>query len=269
MAKNTKRTCVLCGEQKAEYLMAKDRNEDLNPKFGYCLDCIKKVSYEEHGEINALRMLNIPYINDIWDRAKMDAPDNPMSKYFQLIAPKKMFKTYLDSDFGKSISGDSTIKISEEVINRWGTGDEWTDDKYIEYELALEDLKKIKMPQTALEEKRYIENVRIGKRLQNEIEYGKAADIKSLSAVYTNGLKELGLDIDSTGNNEKTIGELIADWEKNAPLPELGVEFQDVDKIGFYMNKFFLIPMKRMFNQASREELEILYDDTNNENPDE
>lgn len=261
MTKKDNAFCVICGERKADYLMAKHRNENLNPKFGYCLDCIKEmVDIEENGILHACRLLNIPYIDDMWKTAYQSQPLNPVGKYFQLIAPKKIYKDFLDSEYGREV-GSESIKIDDEVIGRWGSGEYWTNEKYIEYETALEDLMRIKKPSSKLEEKRYIENVRLGKRLSEEIENGKATDIKALKATYTQDLKELGLDIETISkDDERTLGMRIADHEKSAPLPDIAPEFQDPDKIMKYVTKYFFIPVKRLFNQATEEEIQSLYD---------
>ena len=60
-----------------------------------------------------------------------------------------------------------------------------------------------------------------------------------------------------------SLGERVRDWEKNEPIPKLSREFEDVDNISAYITKFFLIPMKRLFNQATDEELGNLYDNDN------
>lgn len=269
MAKKDNAFCIICGEKKADYLMVKHRNEELNPKFGYCLDCIKEmVDTEDNGIINALRLLNIPYIDDIWDKAVQDNPLNPVGKYFQLIAPKKMLKDFLDSEFGKEV-GSGSLKVTDEVVARWGSGEEWNEEKYIEYEASLSDLMRIKRPNSPLEEKRYIENVRLGKRLSEEIENGKASDIKALKATYTQDLKELGLDIETISKDDtRTLGMRIDEYEKKAPLPEIAPEFRDPDKIMHYVSKTFLIPIKRLFNRATEEEIQSLYDIDKSIDPD-
>ncbi|WP_461199355.1 hypothetical protein [Enterococcus sp. N249-2] len=269
MVKKSNVTCIICNQSKADYLMAKHRNDNLAHNFGYCLDCIREIADDsDQGIIHALRYLNVPYINDIWERALADQPLNPVSKYFQLIAPKKVYKNFLDSEYGKKVSSETNFRITEDVIRRWGKGKEWNDEKYAEYEAALDDLKRIKQPNTTLEEKRYIENVRLGKRLEDEIYNGKATDIKALKATYTQDLKELGLDIETMSKEDsRTLGTRIRDWEKNAPLPEMSKEFSDVDKVALYINKYFTIPMKRVFNQATEEEINSLHDIDKNVDP--
>lgn len=143
------------------------------------------------------------------------------------------------------------------MIERWGKLD--NDYEYIEREQDYNNLVRIKEPLTLLEQKRYVENVRLYQRLRSEIEGGKPTDIKALKTTYAQDLKELGLDIENEKSKEKSVGQRIEEYERNAPIPDIGKEFDDVDRIGFYINKFLFLPIKKMFNQASDKDLEDLY----------
>lgn len=272
MAKSSNKfTCLICGEKKPRYQSIKHRNENVDSNFGFCKDCVAEIidsKDDPDGAIEMMRMLNIPFVVNIWNRSKEDSPNNPIGKYLQLIAPKKAYKTFLDSDFGKEVK-ESNIKITDDIVARWGSGENWNEEKYIEYEMSLEDLKRIKMPSTPLEEKRYVENVRLGKRLSEEIEDGKATDIKALKAAYSQDLKELGLDVESIAQDDhRTLGTRIRDFEKNEPLPEIAEEFKDVDRIKPYFAKYFVTTIKKIFNMATEKEINDLYDIDQSINPD-
>lgn len=256
MSKKT--ICIICGEEKSGYQLIKHRNEEMNEHFGFCKDCVKNlVEADETGDpVEVMRMLNIPFLQDVWKTAVEKEENNPIGKYLQLIAPKKQYRDFKDSDF-KNTEGH--ITVTSEVISRWGSG--LSDEEYEELENGLLDLRRIKEPATTLEEKRYIDNVRLNNRLKNEIEGGKAQDIRALRTTYAQDLKELGLDIETVSKEgTETLGMRIREWEKSEPIPEMEDEFKDVDKIGKYINKYFTIPMKRVFNQATEEEIASLYD---------
>lgn len=253
-------TCIICGVKKKEYEVNSHRNESLAEEFCFCKDCVNTLSKSDEGMVQVMRMMNIPFVNAIWESCKKDSPVNPLGTYLKTIPMKKMYKDFVDSEFDKEVK-TSNIVITDEVISRWGNGSEWDEEKYLDYEMALDDLKRIKMPMTALEEKRYIENVRLGKRLQQEIEGGKAGDIKALKLTYSQDLKELGLDLESASKEDsRTLGTRIRDWERNEPLPTISIEFEDVDRVKKYIDKYFVIPMKRVFNLASDDEIQSLYD---------
>lgn len=268
MATKKQAKCLICAQPRPAYQMISHRNEEISEHFGFCKDCVRELAKRNNGAMKTMRLLNIPYIHDLWIRSQNDEPINPFSRYLQLIAPKKMYKNFLDSEYGRLHDERATIKITEEIVARWGTGSEWTNDRYVEHEMALDDLKRIKQPATTLEEKRYIENVRLGKRLQDEIENGKATDIRALKQTYAQDLRELGLDIETVSKEDtRTLGTRIRDWERSEPLPELSPEFSDVDRIQKYIQKYFLIPMKRVFNQATEEEINSLYHNDPNIDP--
>lgn len=264
MAKKKQATCVICGKQKADYQFITHRNANMSKDFGFCKDCVKDM-YDNGTEIiDLMRMLNIPYIESVWDIAYEKEEHNPIGKYLQLIAPKKAYRTFSDSeytvDYGDNENGENPqnhFVVTDEMIERWGKLD--NDYEYVEREQGLNDLTKLKKPATLLEEKRYIENVRLGQRVRSEIDHGKPTDIKALKATYTQDLKELGLDIENSKSKEKTVGQKIEEFEKNAPIPDIGEEFNDVDRIMYYITKFMFLPMKKMFNQATDDDIQNLY----------
>lgn len=258
MAKRNNVTCVICGESKGQYQFIKHRNEHISDKFGFCKECIKDMFDKDNDPVNIMRMLNIPFIDEIWEETVEKEIDQPLSKYLQTIATKKGYKNFIDSKYDAYANSE---EITETMIARWGAG--LNNDEYLELEVSLKDLERIKEPVTALEQKRYVENVRLYQRLKKEIDSGKASDIKALKTTYAQDLKELGLDIEASKDDEKTLGERISNWEKTSPTPEIGAQFDDVDKIKFYINKFFLIPFKRQMNRVTEDELKILYDDDN------
>lgn len=252
-------TCVICNKNKAPYQFIKHGNENMSDNFGYCKECIKN-SVNEMPAIEVMRLLNKPYLESFWNDALKKDPENTIGKYLQLIAPKKAYRGFIDSEYSNDYDEERNV-ITDQAIARWGAGLE--EDKYLELEASINDLRRIKEPSTALEEKRYVENVRIYQRLKREIDEGKATDIKALKATYAQDLKELGLDIEASKDDDLSLGERVRDWEKNEPIPKLSREFEDVDNISAYITKFFLIPMKRLFNQATDEELGNLYDNDN------
>lgn len=259
MAKKKQTTCVICSKPKSDYQFITHRNENISKDFGFCKDCVKEMYDSGTPIIDVLRLLNIPYIENMWEETLEKEDVTPVSKYLQLIAPKKAFRFFIDSEYteGNNHKDVEKLKVTDDMIERWGKLD--NDYEYIEREQDYNNLVRIKEPLTLLEQKRYVENVRLYQRLRSEIEGGKPTDIKALKTTYAQDLKELGLDIENEKSKEKSVGQRIEEYERNAPIPDIGKEFDDVDRIGFYINKFLFLPMKKMFNQASDKDLEDLY----------
>lgn len=266
MAKST--VCLICGDTKAPHLISRHRNDVFGEAYGFCKTCLKEVVDigNQDSVVDMLRLMNIPYITSVWENALEKGGANAFSKYLQLIATQKKFKSFMDSDFGdEDVPDDEDVtedieefSVTSEIISRWGASK--SNDEYIELEYALGSLRKIKEPATVLEMKRYVQNVKLGKALDNAMDAGDVKSIPQLRTAYTKDLEELGLNVDMSGQEEgRSLGMRIKEWEMNAPIPDSS-EFDDIDKISNYVNKWFKIPMKRVFGMASDDEINQLYE---------
>lgn len=263
MPKKNNKICIICGLDKTERQMAKHRNKNINDNYGFCKDCTNEYTdgNDVSNVIDMLRIMNVPFVEFVWENALEKGGSSAFSKYLQLIATQKKFKDFSDNDFdNQEENGGSrtAIDINDDIIAKWGIDKE--EAEYIELELLYNSLLKIKEPATLFEEKRYVQNVKLGKAVDTALEDGDVKTVPQLRKAYADDLKDLGLDIkQSSEENERTLGMRIADWEKNSPIPD-DKEFDDVDNISDYINKWFLIPMKRVFGRASEEEVNKLYE---------
>lgn len=264
MAVNT--TCLVCGLPKSAHQISKHRNELLGDTYGFCKDCLKtSVDTDDvDNVVDVLRLMNIPFVEVVWENATEKGAGNIFSKYLQLIATQRKYKTFMDSDFGDEQASedgevpDEEFAVTGEIIARWGAGKDIAE--YMELEYALGSSRKIKEPMTTLEMKRYVQNVKLGKALDNAMDMGDVKAIPQLRTAYTKDLEELGLNVDMSGQEEgRSLGIRIKEWEMTAPIPESS-EFDDVDKISNYIDKWFKIPMKRVFGMASDDEINRLYE---------
>lgn len=262
--KQAAQTCLICGEEKSDRYMAKHRNENIHENYGFCKDCT--TNYTENSDIDRsidlLRMMNIPFVGFVWENAIEKGGDSIFSKYLQLIATQKKYKDFNDSDFDTQEMDDGSrstvVDVTDSIIAKWGI--DYTDEQYTELELLYNSLLRIKEPATLFEEKRYVQNVKLGKLVDTAMATGDVKTVPALRKSYTEDLKELGLDVKQTADDsEKSLGMRIAEWEKSSPIPESS-EFDDVDSMKEYINKWFLIPMKRVFGRASEEEINQLYE---------
>lgn len=257
-------TCLLCGEKKNKRLITKDRNEHISDKFGFCKECVANNVDDNvlSSVINMLRMLNIPFVEDVWENAFDKEEENAFNKYLQLIATQKKYKVFADSEYESgdpnTVSKDD-FEVTDDLITRWGVKD--SKEEYIELEGLFNQLLKIKEPSTSHEERRYVQNVKLGKAMDETLESGDVKAVPQLRKAYIEDLENLGLNVDSNDDEaEKTLGTRILEWEKHSPIPT-SEEYTDVDGIEAYVRKWFLLPMKRVFGRASEEEISELYEE--------
>lgn len=259
-----KPTCMICGEMKPKYHFSKHRNDVVDDGFGFCKDCLKREVNDEdmNSVFDMLRLMNVPFVSSVWENAVEQKESNIFSKYLQLIATQKRYQDFSDSIYEDEIAipenAPASFEVTDDVIVRWGSKDD--EREYIQLEKAYETLIKIKEPATYLETQRYVQNVKLGKALNEALESG-SKDISSLRKAYADDLKELGLDtISAQKDDNRSIGMRIAEWETHEPLPEISKEFDDVDGLSQYIRKWFQIPMKRIFGQATEDEISELYE---------
>ena len=253
-------TCILCGEEKSAHQVAKHRNDNVASGVGFCKTCLKNEvdGTNVYKAKDMMRLMNIPFVTDVWENAIATGGSNVFSKYLQLIATQRDYKSFFDSVEGRD-TGNTGVSLSKtELIAKWGVQKD--ENKYIEYEAAYDNLVSIKPPATTLDQKRYAQNVMIEHQLNFAL--GNGADHKEITALkklYESNIRELGLDIDAQAkDDEVSLGEKIRNWELNAPIP-MEEKYEDVDKYG-YMSKWFATTMKRVFGKASEEEIRSLYE---------
>lgn len=255
---SSKKICLLCGEMVSASETIKHRNE-YKSNYGFCKRCVYDKFEREDDIRDILRMLNIPYIDTLWNDIESSDRVRSLSSYLQAIAPKRNYKNFLDSEFVK-VGNKNKFVVTDEIKERWGSS--YTHAEYEILELKFQNLMKIKPPSTLLEENLYRDNVLIEKRLSESLINGTSKDIETLRKLYSQDLKALGLDVVRDNESDiEALGTRIAKWEQNAPLPEMSEEFKDVDRISRYITKFFQIPFKRAAGIATKEELEVLYQD--------
>ena len=158
MAKNETQ-CVFCGEKKKNYQFAKHRNKHLNSDLGFCKDCLNIYAMQSEDIVtDTFRLMNLPFIQDVWENAIELGGDSVFTKYVQLIATKKRYQDFLDSDIFEDdtqkpeLESDMDFEVTTEIIERWGSKD--SDREYMELELLYKSLCKIKEPTTSLEKGR-------------------------------------------------------------------------------------------------------------------
>lgn len=250
--------CLLCLES-AKYKTLVHRNDSLPENFAFHSKCVKEKAMADGTPIDTLRLMNIPYVHELWQIAedKVENKEDIITEYMKIVGPRRRYKDFMDSEFGAPEEGDK-FHVTKEIIARWGAG--LPDDDYIELEAGYQDLVSIKKPTTNQEDKRYISNVLMFKKLRDLINHGTAQEIKALQGAYQQDSKDLGLDLASIAGKDKeeSLGQRIAQREMVGPLPEIAKEWEDVDRIFDYFTVTMLYPLLRNFDKADESMISMI-----------
>lgn len=263
---STNCTCLICGKTKSTRNFLKHRNEKLADNVGFCKVCINAIDLTDFDSArDIMRLMNIPFVNEIWE-SQIANGDTSLGTYSRTLGPKKEYVSFFDSDFGSSdvsLSGEGEVdlKITPELMKRWGAG--LSKEEYWALQSAYESFINIRKPATLFEEKQFVQTAKLEVMVDKCLDEGNTKEVKALQETYAKKIKDLSLDIDTSDDEMKRLGERIQAWERNEPVPDIGEEFDDVDGIEKYFNKFVLIPLKRVFGQATVEEEALLNEDIN------
>ena len=255
-------TCLICGKAKGARNFYKHRNETLASNVGFCKACVNEIDLSDiELAKDIMRLMNIPFVQEVWE-SQIANGDTSLGTYSRTIGPKKEYVTFFDSIFEKGteheLSNDEVdnFRITPQLMKRWGMG--LDKEEYWALQASYDSFVNIRKPSTLYEEKQYVQAAKLERLVDKALEEGVTKDIKDLQVTYGKKIKDLSLDIDTSNDEMKRLGERIQTWEREEPIPEIGEEFNDVDGIGKYFNKFVLIPLKRVFGQESIEEEALL-----------
>lgn len=253
--------CIVCGEEKRSNQLLKHKNLLLNDKFSICRDCANSVAdfSDEESVIEMEQLANIPFVKNLYIDVKRQSKKPSFGIYQKKLAPYKKFETFSDSAFTTD-GASETVDITPELERRWGK--DYSEEEYAYFENALQGLIAIKPATTAFEIQRYVANVKLKNALDEAFKDGNSKDITALRKAYSEDSKDLGFDAVLSGNDDsgKSLGQRIQNWELNEPVPDSD-KYEDTAGLKKYINKWFVIPMKRTFGVASEKEVDSLYED--------
>ena len=91
--------CILCGRS-AKAKTIRHRNSEYTDSVQFHSQCIKEKVERDGSPKDALRMLNIPYVDSLWNRIAEDGDHfEVITRYIKSIAPKSQYRTFFDSEF--------------------------------------------------------------------------------------------------------------------------------------------------------------------------
>lgn len=256
-------TCLICGQQKGARDFIKHRNELLSDQVSICKDCANEQAdfTDEQSIIAMCQLANLPYVYSLVAEVARENTEPNFGIYMRKLAPFKKYQDFADSVYNDADNNGpvSKIEITDEIVRRWGS--DYTNEQYAFFERALRALLDIKPATTTLEIERYVQNIRLKDSLDEAFKTGDYKAITQLRKAYEDDLKSLGLDevLSSKDNSSKTVGQKIKEIELKRPIPARE-EYKDPTGIREYIQKWFIIPMKRNFGLADEKEEASLYE---------
>lgn len=239
-----------------------------------CKDCTKK-RYEQlvetyQDELKALyhlcMNLDIYYGNDLATSiyAKSNNEEGKfLREYFKSLNSLSQYKglTSLDSDMmildenlvkDLVIEEEEVFEITSEILKRWGRG--YTTEEYQELEERYQEWLDHYDHETLVLEKLFRELSEfelLKNRARNSNDNKTFKDLSELIS------KKMGdADIKPTqkkamaDGESETYGTMVEDIEKTEPCLVPSTEFEDVDKIYYYITKYFVKPFARVMGLA-------------------
>lgn len=210
---------------------------------------------------------NLYFSVDIYDVATRSPhfEDNPFKTYVSRsnLAQYKRWTDFTDTIDQEAVIGgaikakpDEVVeasvlqneKPSAEILGRWGIG--YSNDEYAFMQTLYKSLMQQKRNPTLLQEDLIVDACKYKCQHNRFISAGdsKAADIKTLSSLYQDALKAVGLDVSpkNDGIDEGTFGLWIRDIEKYCPAEDYKdrKKFRDMDGLGEYVERFIYRPLK-------------------------
>ena len=223
---------------------------------------------------------NLYYSNDIYELATKSPnfDNNPFTAYIPRanMSQFRKWRDFTDTiDQMAVISGTiasnpkevveaSTAqneKPSQEVMARWGVG--YSNDEYAFMQTLYKSLMGQKRNPTPLQEDLIIDACKYKCQHNRFISSGesKAADIKTLSALYQDALKAIGLDVSpkNDGIDEGTFGVWVREIERHCPAEDYKdkKKYRDMYGFGEYVERFIFRPLKNWLTGSKDKDAEF------------
>lgn len=260
--------CPMCGDFKDREKGFYVDNRYITGRQPICKECLLKMAEQRKKDKDVpnetkesvqkvLQILDKPYDDDFYEKCIKGAMDgvreknrnSPFATYITsiLALPQWRNKTYADSDFGGSVEAtelsEAELIENEAILKkaRERFGRDYNNADLLFLEREYEDWVARNPCETKSQETLY-ERISFTKLKINKAEKeGKdtTALDKNLQELMASNQIKPSQNNSNTLTDAKTFGQLIEKWENEKPIPEPSEEFQDVDKIGLFIDVFF------------------------------
>ena len=263
--------CHCCNEFKNKDAFYND-SRFASGLFSECKECLKKQAcdydkktkeYSDNKEktIEVFHKLNLPFMESEYDKQLKNIQEkigekNRSLAYLQLLVMVKTLDQYKNLRWKDSIFLDS-IDQSEEDINensrvikaarkRFGTEYPLSDLYFLETQ--YEDWTQRYACESKAQELLFQRIAHTQLAIEKAQRAGKDTDKldKTLQDLMgSNAIKPASSNSNAL-TEAKTFGQLIQKWESEEPIPQPDPEFQDIDKMGLWVDVFFKGHLSKM-----------------------
>ena len=253
--------CFSCGEEKGlkDFYRSPSDLYEQEGKMLVCKSCIKKryeklLSLYKGDKLKAFKhtLLNLDaYFDELLYKQCISTEENFLGEYFRLLATRdRKYKTSLDNTAMGEESKLTTNSVTDDLVDFWGEGYEYKD--YLTLEMKYKQYTKY-YPSESMQEKQIIKTL-----CELEVEKTKCrinGDMNGYNKMNDQISKKMGeLDIIPSKakkygeDKDLVVGKLIEMIEKEEPIPDVHPEFNDIDRIMYWLNRYFIKPLRKVIN---------------------
>ncbi|MFJ8247303.1 hypothetical protein [Peribacillus asahii] len=262
-----KKTCLKCGNDYAVSSFYSHRNPLLHERFGFCKKCVKgNVDLNDMETLyNFLRTMDIPYLKEFWKQAN-DADTETIGTYLKNLNSLRQNKElrFRDSDdiTGKTnkaelLDIDTEFELTDDIVKKWGRNLEVED--YIFLEEEFENLGGDQAEDTLQERlfKNMAKTQWMANKAYEEGDHNKYEKMmKTLSTQMQDAnIKPVQVKSSAEESGLKSWGEWVKMIEETEPISEQQEEFKDVDGIYKYIERWFIVQIRRVFGKIKDEDI--------------
>lgn len=194
--------------------------------------------------------------------------DNFIGEYFRLLSTKdRKDKTSLNNTLKNGDVNDIALEdgvINSELIDFWGEG--YSASEYNRLERKYKKYTK-HYPSEKLQEQEIIRNLcELEMMRENCRISGDKTGYDKVNTQIRKSMDDLNVlpsKMQKYGEDKNlTIGKLIETIEKEEPIPDVHPEFDDIDKIKWMLDRYFINPFKKVFGLDNTIDYEKMENDT-------
>lgn len=249
----------------------------LNGKLAWCKECVNelylKLLNKYNGDVRSA-MIHLCLVLDVYFSEKLfiecstNEESFSLSEYFRRVNGEKSTKNMSGFDNSVKIDEDGNKKIAigddlvdADIIDFWGEG--FNSNEYIKLENKYKKYVN-HYPSERLQEQEIIKSLcQLELMREKSFTKGDLNAFDKLSTQISKRMEELNVlpsKMAKYGEDKNmTIGKLIETIEKEEPIPNIYPEFNDLDRIKWMLDRYFINPFKKVFgldNNISYEDVE-------------
>ncbi|MEX0598795.1 MAG: hypothetical protein WD512_20090 [Candidatus Paceibacterota bacterium] len=243
-----KKYCPMCEKKYANYNWYKaDKNLFPDGRLHICKHCVNKYVTDESTLVDILRLINKPLL-------KAEYLKHGQKYLPHILLPQYRDYQFIDSDYFNDsslidTSEDDELPFSQEVFDRWIGYSSAEDIKFLEY--FYQELISTYESKTPIQRNIYRSMSETQLMANKARDGGRPKEYKDLIAVMSTLMNDAKIKpVQDTGEEDgglNTWGKWIKKIEEEEPIPEATGEFKDVDKIGTYIDKWFVKHFAKVF----------------------